>query len=88
MFKTELCSLRLLLVDDFPGGHTYVHICRHCRKEYGQEFTAYHHPTVETPNEPIPVVSPQVCSRCSSWRNVCESQMDALRAGGMAVACA
>jgi len=63
MFDQEQCSLRLLLVEDFPGGHTYVHVCRYCAREYGEEFTVYHHPTAKTPNDPIPEVSPQPCPR-------------------------
>ena len=84
MFKSELCSLRRLLAEDFPGGHTYVHVCRNCGKEYGNEFTEYHHPTQERPSEAAPTVVPHACACGSARRPV--SELPALCAIDMGVA--
>lgn len=37
-------ALRKKLCDDLPAMHTYIQVCDHCQREYGGEWTEYHHP--------------------------------------------
>jgi hypothetical protein len=77
MSDNHLCKLRLKLVDDEPGQHTYVHACQDCNREYGPEFVVYH-ASVGGPSEPVPLVSPEVCHGCQDakfrWLSIAEVQ--------------
>jgi hypothetical protein len=54
------CLLRLKLVEDLAGRHVYIHTCRDCGSEYGDEFTVFHKSTGE-PSDPVPLIGAQVC---------------------------
>jgi hypothetical protein len=41
MLKNE-CALSWKLVEDLPGKHVYIHACRVCGCEYGDEFIVNH----------------------------------------------
>ena len=44
-----------LLAEDEPGEHTYVFACRTCHREYGSEWTEYHHSFLGM-SEPAPAL--------------------------------
>jgi hypothetical protein len=54
------CLLRLKLVEDLVGRHVYIHTCRNCGSEYGDEFTVFHESTGEA-SDPVPLIGAQVC---------------------------
>lgn len=60
MFRQERCSLRMKLVEDLPGEHVYIHACRNCGQEYGEEFTVFHASTGKT-SDPLPMVTAPIC---------------------------
>jgi hypothetical protein len=61
MSDSSLCRLGLKLVEDEPGQHTYIHVCRVCQREYEPEFVVYHAST-GIASDPLPLVTPEVCS--------------------------
>ena len=61
MLAEKRCSLRLKLVEDLPGEHVYIHACRNCGREYGEEFVVYHASTGKT-NGTAPIVAAPICS--------------------------
>jgi hypothetical protein len=54
-------ELRRKFCDDLPGLHVYIWACDSCKREYGREWSRYHHRF----NDPTFVVGPEPSPRPS-----------------------
>jgi hypothetical protein len=82
-YRCSMCgsSVTRKLCEDQPGVHVYVWACTECWKEFGEEWTEYHHaPSLSEPPS-LPELTPFLCKSVGLDGEFAELRVDRRRAG-------